>query len=506
MDTYKIYNYTPERLFKLLSNKHTSLQSIEEKNHFKYFKEYFSKDGINVRKIIVEEKYISKDYYSDFSSYYAICFKDYSKYTKRLHFFSSNITKSKLKQIILNKEQNEEFENNYLGYIVVKPIPFTTIGITVLANYPVNSVSKPRVFFGTRDYPVNLFGYKLTVNSLAFQEQDGVLSACATTAIWSTLHKACSIDFQIQSKTPNEITKEASLVPSDGGRLFPNKGLSIIQMCKALTSPALVVELRHPQKPEKALKNLYLKQLIFAYSPIGIPIILGIKVPNRNIYSYHAVAVTGYKQKELIPAHPKSEITWLANSIEKIYIHDDQWGPFARVEFMGGNHLITNWTRFHPEKLPGFTIAVIIPVFPKIRLSYDDVEAITIVLNRLLDKAFASIIRFDFSWEIKVNYGINFKSELKKSNLSDTEKEELLYKSLPRYVWISSCSIGKSKIFDFLFDATDLAKSMFASDIVSYNKKAAKYFKKFLKINMDYYTMFRHPNRRKFYEFLINNL
>ncbi len=236
-------------------------------------------------------------------------------------------------------------------------------------------------------------------------------------------------------------------------------------------------------------------------SSFGIPIILGIKVPNRNIYSYHAVAVTGYKQKELIPAHPKSEITWLANSIEKIYIHDDQWGPFARVEFMGGNHLITNWTRFHPEKLPGFTIAVIIPVFPKIRLSYDDVEAITIVLNRLLDKAFASIIRFDFSWEIKVDYGINFKSEIKESNLSDTEKEELLYKSLPRYVWISSCSIGKIKIFDFLFDATDLAKSMFASDIVSYNKKAAKYFKIFLKINMDYYTMFRHPNRRKFYEF-----
>jgi len=45
MDTYKIYNYTPERLFKLLSNEHTSPQSIEEKNHFKYFKEYFKDFG-----------------------------------------------------------------------------------------------------------------------------------------------------------------------------------------------------------------------------------------------------------------------------------------------------------------------------------------------------------------------------------------------------------------------------------------------------------------------------
>jgi hypothetical protein len=98
---------------------------------------------------------------------------------------------------------------------------------------------------GVRNYTIHLFGNVLTIESLAFQEQDTVLAACATTAIWTMLNKA-SVDFHTILKSPSQITKDADNLSFDGSRLFPNKGLNLLQICQAIYNSGLESEIKQP--------------------------------------------------------------------------------------------------------------------------------------------------------------------------------------------------------------------------------------------------------------------
>lgn len=164
----RIQSYSEESLALALSNEHTPASVVTSKNHFTYLKEYLGTSGLCAKTIIVEERYVSKDFLRDFASYYAFCFEDYSKFCNRVHFFPNEFDEETFYSAILAPEKNlKNFWSNYLGFIVVKPIPTKIIG-----------------------YTIHVFGKEVKIKSLAFQEQDSVLAACATTAIWSMLNKA----------------------------------------------------------------------------------------------------------------------------------------------------------------------------------------------------------------------------------------------------------------------------------------------------------------------------
>lgn len=417
-----------------MSNDLTSEETVKKKNHYSLLLEYLGDSvGLKARTIIIEDKYVSKDFFNEYSAYCSICFKDYSKYCN-----------------------------------------------------------------------------KLKLDSLAFQEQDSVLSACATTAIWTTLQKAAEIDYQIILKSPYEITCDAGLMASDGGRLFPNKsGLTQVQMCQALNSSGLVVEIRQSKNvwlDFDPITNSYIKQLIYAYSPIGIPIIFVLDVPTGTLkFAKHAVAVTGYKFTESSPELPKPEISWKADDISELYFHDDQWGPFSRAEFFGDYDLNTNWSKAQ-KRLKTNMDSILIPVFHKIRLSYDDIAAIVTVLDFILTEALNSIIVADFYWAIQVKFSEDLKKEYKTNSVDFKTKEKILFSSLPKYIWVASCYVGNIKVFDFICDATEVANSMFMIDVVSFDETTRIRFKESLLENPKYSESFKHFCGDKFYSFLIENL
>ena len=416
----QILNYSPENLSLALSNKYTSPEVISNKNHFIYLKGYLGSSDMNTKTILIEEDYVSKDFLHDYANYYALCFEDYPKFCKRVHFFSNVFDEDKIKSILLKNEVDcTDFWENYLGFIVVKPIPVTILGYSVLKTYS-NSVSfNDRNFWGVRDYKIHLFGSEITIKSLAFQEQDTVLSACATTAIWSMLNKA-SVDFHTILKSPSQITKDADKTSLDGSRLFPNKGLSVLQICQAIQNSGLVSEIKQPNWQFidhrfnlNIVTNSYLKKILNAYSPIGIPIILIINVPTNGTYGLHAITISGFKQNEPVAITPKPEISWLSDNIEKFYAHDDQWGPFARINFNGDFELITPWTEFHPTNNPTFVTNIVVPVYPKIRISYEDIEYIILGLDAILTLFFQSKIVSDLVWDIKINFSEDVKNKIK---------------------------------------------------------------------------------------------
>lgn len=513
----QILSYSEENLAISLSNNYTSKEVIAAKNHFNYLKTYLSSDEIAAKTIVIEDDYISKDYLHDYASYYAYCFEEYPKFCKRVHFFDSEFTDQDFKNIILGAEHNPEFWKHYLGFIVVKPIPVTVIGYTILKIYPNSQDFDSRNFWGVRDYAVHLYGNEVKIKSLAFQEQDSVLAACATTAIWSMLNKAAA-DFHTILKSPNQITKDADNVSTDGSRLFPNRGLNITQICQAIFSSGLVSEVKQPDYPvvndqgvviAKYVSHQYLKKILNAYSPIGIPIILVIRVPTGGIHGLHAITVSGFKQNAPVLTEPKEEISWLSDNIEKFYAHDDQWGPFARITFCEDNAgILTEWSLLDEHQQPTYVTHAIVPVYPKIRISYEDIEVIVLGLDRILSLFFDDQIIADLAWDIKVDFSENFKSQIKKSELDDANKLYYLTLSMPKYLWVASCYISTYRVFDFTFDATNVSNGMIGKHLLCYLPNEIKAdLIAFLNNNEEnLQSLFPHRDSNNYYQFIIKEL
>jgi hypothetical protein len=513
----QILSYSEENLAVSLSNDYTSKEVIAAKNHFSYLKAYLSSEEIAAKTIVIEDSYINKDYLHDYASYYAFCFEEYPKFCKRVHFFDSEFTEQDFKNIVLSTEDNSSFWKHYLGFIVVKPIPVTVLGYTILKIYPNSQDSDNRSFWGVRDYTIHLYGNEITIKSLAFQEQDSVLAACATTSIWSMLNKAAA-DFHTILKSPNQITKDAGNASTDGSRLFPNKGLDIIQISQAILNSGLVSEIKHPdyivendqeEIIARFVSHRYLKKLLNAYSPIGIPIILVISVPNGGSHGLHAITVSGFKQNTPVILEPREEISWLSDNITKFYAHDDQWGPFARVEFADDDAgIITEWTLKDKDLHYTYVTDVIVPVYPKIRISYEDIEAIVLGLDRILSSFFDNKIIADLSWDIKVEFSENVKGQIKKSSLDQEEKIAYLTHSMPKYLWVASCYISTYKVLDFTFDATNVSNGMMGTHLINYLPSDIKSsLLQFLKNNKDNFErLFPHQNSNNYYHFIIKQL
>ncbi|MBN8686143.1 MAG: hypothetical protein J0M10_03960 [Chitinophagales bacterium] len=473
-----IIPFNPDTFAQALQGTETTLEVIKSKKHYTYFLRYFSEEeGIHAQYMVIEDGYVSRDYLHDFAAYYAFCFKPYLKDCRRIHFFKTTITEELLNRAILDEKQIDDqwWKENYLGFIVVKPIPTTVIGFTVLIHYNTSNPINGRMYWGLRDYKVHVFGREVTINSLAFQEQDSVLAACATTAIWTMLNKAAN-NPQTILKTPSEITRDAGSLSSDGGRIFPNRGLSVMQICQAILSSGLETEVKgynaeiYDEKgkvKERIVSNNYTKKVLHAYAPLGIPIILVVKVPYSGGYDLHAITVSGYKRDTIQAKDLSDKTSWVAENINRFYAHDDQYGPFAKVDFVGEG-LSTQWSKDHKDNLPTWVTKIIVPVFPKVRISYPDIEAMVVGIDKILSVYFDKKIRHDLVWDIQILFSETYKEQIKKSELSEAEKLRLLTESMPKYLWVVTCYISVYKVVQFTFDATDVNNGMIGRELLCF--------------------------------------
>jgi hypothetical protein len=328
------------------------------------------------------------------------------------------------------------------------------------------------------------------------------------------LNKA-AVDFHTILKSPSQITKDADNVSYDGSRLFPNRGLNVLQICQAIFNSGLVSEVKqanltiqHNGAPCKVVSNKYLKKIIAAYAPIGIPIILVVKVPTDGQHGLHAITISGFKSDPIQAVLPQTEAVFLSENIDRVYAHDDQWGPFARVNLVGDYELKTPWTDADPKKTPTLVTHIIVPVYPKIRIAYEDIEAVVLGLNAVLRFFFEKRIKklnADLAWDIKIDFSENFKRQVKASALSDAKKIAILCKSLPKYLWLASCYIGDNLLFTFTFDATNVNNAMLGVNVISFVDDSIKEtLIEFLKLNADILQkLFAHMAS---VDFLINEL
>ncbi|MDH4188253.1 MAG: hypothetical protein OEV08_14780, partial [Nitrospira sp.] len=328
---FRVLVYSNEVLEAELCNAHVELERIRGKLQVSYLEEYLHEIGAST--IVVEHDYIDRDYMEDFAAYYVRCFVQYDRRCKRLHFFSRPFSEQEFRDLISARKgtlPQNKFTESYLGFIAVKPLPETVIGRTCLVTYPDEGTRHYEI---VRDYEANLFGIPLKVRStLAFQEQDKVVAACASSALWSAFH-GTSQEFRHRLPSPAEITQAAGAKASDVDRNLPNKGLTWNMMADAIRYVGL-----EPLYSRPADEN-DLKAMIYGYVRGRIPAILGFNRhdpaddPDEWRTQGHAVTVSGFRLDPMTtkPVEDTLGFRLYAYRMDRLFVHDDQIGPFARM-------------------------------------------------------------------------------------------------------------------------------------------------------------------------------
>ena len=379
MSQYSVIDYSIDNLCDVISAENKiSNQVLRNKLHIIYLEGYFQ--DINAQTIVLERDYIDKDYLEDYAAYYVRSFNSYKRTCIRLHFFTKAFTEESFNSILSNTGDNELTSNDYVGFIVIKPLPQTILGRTCLRTYP-NAGN--RFYNFIRPYKVNLYGLELLIESIAYQEQDSVVAACASSAIWSAF-QATGLLFQHSIPSPVEITKAATVFFPYANRHFPNKGLNPEQMAHAIRNVGLEPFLAEAQGYD------ILKATTYAYQKARIPIVLGFLLANwvtNSELGRHAVTITGYSIGDQRRGFLGNDFFLKSSRIEKIYCHDDQVGPFARMEFTrSDNRLTTSW--LDENRTIGQIVAapeiMIIPLYHKIRIPFDTILNIIYRIDGLL--------------------------------------------------------------------------------------------------------------------------
>lgn len=396
----------------------------------KYISGYLS--DLKAKTIVVEEKYIDRDYLIDYSKFYSRSFESHSRFTKRIHFFAGDFTETNLKRALLGKDNLKHFREKYkkyLGFSVVKPIIDSKgnylIGRTILSTYPLKDNSDKRIFVSQK-CPVSLYGIPLTIESLPFQVQDQGVSACATIALWSALYPLHS-SFGIPRHSPVEITEISSLIPSKE-RNFPSEGLNLNQITSYIKSLGLDIE---TLKVEDDVVPVAVK----AYINAELPILATLKLMKGGKESgYHAVVISGYRCNE-------------NNELLELYVHDDQIGPYSRITF---DNNFTSWNNEWKNTYGQDEVILnnlIIPVYPKIRLTFGRIHSV--FLRKKQD-----IEREGYSAELFLTQINQYKKTL--LGLTFEEKERIITSFMPRFIWIIRAQIDNIPIFDEIYDGTSV--------------------------------------------------
>lgn len=407
-------------------------------------------NDLNAKTSIVENKYIDKDYLIDFSKFYSRSYEIDQKFTTRLHFFSESFSYDDFKKVLI--EGDEEFfktiQASYLGFVVVKPIKNSKgeklIGRTVLSTYPHGEGDEKRYFLKNLHH-ASLFGIPLEIESLPFQTQDTAVGACATSACWISLDPLSNL-FGIQKYSPYEVTEMSVFFPSLS-RNFPSEGLTLLQIKNHFNSIGLDTEFININEiintiPKYNHLDDVVADAVRAYSKIGLPIIagIGLRKETKNTLDYHAVVISGYRQND--------------GDLKQLYVHDDQIGPYSRVKPIGNfikwdNEWLQSYSEINVETL-------IIPIYPKLRLSFIKIYTVFIQYKRKIESINLKFLEESegLASELYLVELKNYKKFLWKHSLEN--KEKILLKDFPRFLWVVRIHFKGTPIVDYVYDGTSV--------------------------------------------------
>jgi hypothetical protein len=482
---------------------------VAKKAQLQYICSYLEVDHIGCETVVSEAEYIDRHFLEDYSEYYARCFPSHPRKCARLHFFSSCFSEQEFRAALNNSDDKFilMLQESYLGFAVIRPIPHTVFARVCLVPYK-GILENPNGRIITRPATASLFGIQLTVNALPFIEQDKVVSACATSALWVAL--SANNEMPLNSiPSPSHITKSASVGSTEATRTFPTTGLFPAQILRGLRCFGLEASIAWNNKSTIS----ELKSLLYAHLKNDTPVILGGELYRKEKESAqyvgpHLICAAGYSM-EITDRQKNDSLNLWSEFIDKLYVHDDRCGPYLRLtmkeaEFLCGRDTLTGFemgVKNHGTWYFKPTIAII-GIYHKIRITHKQVldmckafhwclmaelsQTETLLKKKLADEAIvdnkkALEIATKASWDIHIVNGTKLKEDIWVSgeffsHNGVPDKSSILASSMPKYIWmcrITEVVRGEAKRFaDLLFDATEIPQGQVLLGYVAHSEQA----------------------------------
>ena len=426
----------------------------------KYLNEYLARLGCQT--MVVENHYIDRDFMGDVALFYSRSLRGYPNSCRRLHFFASGFGKKEWRSFVgstgrVRARVARELHDAYLGFSVVRPLPGSPVGRTVVPTLGEKSSSEDsRLFGAVRDYAVHVAGFTFNVRGLAFQQQDQGVSACATTALWSALHSVANRE-GIAIPTPAEITEAASRYLLMSGRSLPSEGLSTNQLCEATRAAGLSpLHIRSDSLEHD-------RGQLLGYLSSGLPVVLVIQPIGGG--DAHAVCAVGVK---LGPVSPQTNPDFYhrdgASAVKGVYIHDDRLGPYATADLYSHTDAETTSIRTAIRiRWPGEPVefqhcivkVLVVPVPVKLRLTIARIRFVGAAIATMTGKALP-----EFERTITLNCRFLRATEyLEKAHTLGLSRKGLYQlvcgTVFSRYIGVIELTVPDGPLFDVLLDATE---------------------------------------------------
>lgn len=280
--------------------------------------------GRACKSVIIENEYIDKNFSNAFSVFHSHSFRRIKRECVRLHFFSCDLTEND----VLNLEDKSEY---YLGFSVLRPLPFRRIGISALKRLRYNPHTEFPTCHGTNE--VNIGGSRLNIDATVFMEQDTMVAACASVAIWMSTTTIAQ-RFNTQECTTCEITERATQYVIKS-RPMPSEGLHYEQMLHALRSMNYDPIVYGVDEQAEA------KHIIYSYIESEIPPIIICRLADGGDHAIVGIG-HGYEFPVIEPSRMqvvyKDELPLsfarISEWVPNLLINDDQRGIYRKLEFI----------------------------------------------------------------------------------------------------------------------------------------------------------------------------
>ena len=182
-----------------------------------------------VRSVVVEQRYLDPDWRSEHGAFHGRLFRRHPSVCHRWHLFTDDVP----------ADLSELRPEAYRGYVVLRPLPSTPVGRTMIAP-PAGLEGAIRCEATER---VSLFGTPLWITAMPFLSQDAEYLRCAHATLWMVLRHA-----HLAHGLPRRLTAEVHDAALGGvivGRQVPSEGLSVQQMLSGATRLGLSPGLMH---------------------------------------------------------------------------------------------------------------------------------------------------------------------------------------------------------------------------------------------------------------------
>jgi len=289
--------------------------------------------------VVIEDNYIDEDYRAGFARFHYMRHHDTLRRCRRLHFFSSPVSTQGL--INFPKQLRE----SYLGFMVIRPLPDFRFGRTILSPKlaEINSGADEKYITCVAYYRANLAGNELNFLGVPWLQQDTLVSACASAALWvGNVHMAHKFpnDFSIYHTC--DITDLATRQTMSTGRAMPSMGLTNEQMMLALQ------DMGYDPLPYQPLDQTEAHNIAYRYVESGLPVITGFfyltDVGGRIVPDGHAVTMVGHTFdmqrdpiiEELVINGMSQPLSFCrtSNFVSGFLVQDDAGGPFRRLDLL----------------------------------------------------------------------------------------------------------------------------------------------------------------------------